>query len=129
MRSLGARPKGKVKIWQKKGQQQLVAEQWLLKVPRKAAGGKPFGFIGTAPKTGNELMITVTESARNKIESMCIESSMVAVRPFVQGTGCSGMTHSLTFADQKLERDTEVTPYLIVDPSCLSVYGRGNNRL
>jgi len=38
---------------------------------------------------------------------MCIESNMVAVRPFVQGTGCSGMTHSLTFADERLERDTE----------------------
>jgi len=60
--------------------------------------------------------ITVTESARNKIKSMCIESNMVAVRPFVQGTGCSGMTHGLTFADQKLDRDTEITPYIIVDP-------------
>ena len=61
-------------------------------------------------------MITVTESARDKIESMCIESNMVAVRPFVQGTGCSGMTHSLTFVDQKLARDTEITPYLVIDP-------------
>ena len=41
---------------------------------------------------------------------------MAAVRPFVAGTGCSGMTHSLTFADKKLERDTEVAPYLIIDP-------------
>ena len=49
------------------------------------------------------MTLTVTESARNKIESMCIESNMVAVRPFVQGTGCYGMTHSLTFADQRLE--------------------------
>ena len=62
------------------------------------------------------MTITVTESARNKIESMCIESNMVAVRPFVQGTGCSGMTHKLTFADEKLDRDTEITPYLIIDP-------------
>ena len=62
------------------------------------------------------MTLTVTESARDKIESMCIESSMVAVRPFVQGTGCSGMTHSLTFADQRLERDTEVAPYLLIDP-------------
>ena len=53
------------------------------------------------------MTITVTESARNKIESMCIESSMVAVRPFVQGTGCSGMA---------LERDTEIAPYLLIDP-------------
>ena len=47
-------------------------------------------------------MTITTESARSKIESMCIESDMVAVRPFVAGTGCSGMTHSLTFADQRL---------------------------
>jgi len=62
------------------------------------------------------MTLTVTESAKAKIASMCIESNMVAVRPFVQGTGCSGMTHSLTFADQRLERDTEVTPYLLIDP-------------
>ena len=62
------------------------------------------------------MIITVTESARNKIESMCIENNMVAVRPFVQGTGCSGMTHNLTFADQKLDRDTEIAPYLLIDP-------------
>ena len=61
-------------------------------------------------------MITVTEAAQKKIAEMCVESNMVAVRPFVQGTGCSGMTHSLTFADQKLARDTEITPYLVVDP-------------
>ena len=60
--------------------------------------------------------ITVTESARNKIESMCIENGMVAVRPFVQGSGCSGMTHGLTFADEKLELDTEIAPYIITDP-------------
>lgn len=47
---------------------------------------------------------------------MCIESNMAAVRTFVEGTGCSGMTHSLTFADEKLDRDTEITPYLIIDP-------------
>ena len=65
------------------------------------------------------MTLTVTESARVKITSMCIESNMVAVRPFVQGTGCSGMTHSLTFADQKLERDTEITPHLVIDPVAL----------
>ena len=62
------------------------------------------------------MTITVTESARDKIESMCIENSMVAVRPFVAGTGCSGMAHNLTFADEKLERDTEIAPYLLIDP-------------
>jgi iron-sulfur cluster assembly accessory protein len=61
-------------------------------------------------------MITVTESARNKIESMCKENNMVAVRPFVHGTGCSGMAHNLTFVDERLGRDTEIAPYLVIDP-------------
>ena len=63
-----------------------------------------------------EMTITVTESARIKVEAMCIENNMVAVRAFVHGTGCSGMEHSLTFADEKLERDTEVAPNIIIDP-------------
>jgi iron-sulfur cluster assembly accessory protein len=63
-----------------------------------------------------KMTIKVTESAITKIESMCIENDMVAVRAFVNGTGCSGMEHSLTFSDQKLERDTEVAPNIIIDP-------------
>ena len=62
------------------------------------------------------MTIQVTESARIKIESMCIENNMVAVRAFVHGTGCSGMEHSLTFSDQKLESDTEIAPNIIIDP-------------
>tara|TARA_R100000306_G_C4283274_1_gene96199 strand:+ start:150 stop:473 length:324 start_codon:yes stop_codon:yes gene_type:complete len=62
------------------------------------------------------MAITVTESAASKIESMCVENSMVAIRPFVHGTGCSGMSHSLTFADEKLDRDIQIAPYLIIDP-------------
>ena len=62
------------------------------------------------------MTITVTKSALNKIESMCIENSMAAVRPFVHGTGCSGMAHNLTFVDQRLERDTDIAPYLVIDP-------------
>ena len=61
-------------------------------------------------------MITVTEAAQEKIASMCLENNMEAVRPFVYGGGCGGMQHSLTFADQKEERDTEIAPYLYVDP-------------
>ena len=41
---------------------------------------------------------------------------MAAIRPFVHGTGCSGMSHSLTFVDEKLDRDAEIAPYLIIDP-------------
>jgi len=63
-----------------------------------------------------EMTINVTESARIKVEAMCIENNMAAVRAFVHGTGCSGMEHSLTFADEKLERDTEVATNIIIDP-------------
>ena len=64
------------------------------------------------PKEG----VTVTEAALEKIASMCLENNMEAVRPFVYGGGCGGMQHSLTFADSKEERDTEIAPYLYVDP-------------
>ena len=64
------------------------------------------------PKEG----ITVTESAKEKIASMCLENNMEAIRPFVYGGGCGGMQHSLTFADSKEERDIEVAPYVYVDP-------------
>ena len=60
--------------------------------------------------------ITITESAREKIASMCLENNMEAVRPFVYGGGCGGMQHSMTFADQKEERDMEIAPYVYVDP-------------
>jgi iron-sulfur cluster assembly accessory protein len=62
------------------------------------------------------MTITVTESATNKIKSLCVENNMEAIRPFVHGSGCSGMSHSLTFADKKSELDTEIAPYLIIDP-------------
>ena len=65
-------------------------------------------------------MITVTEAAQEKIASMCLENNMEAVRPFVHGTGCSGMEHSLTFADSKEERDTEIAPCVYVDPVALA---------
>ena len=70
-----------------------------------------------------EMTIKVTESAIIKIEAMCIENNMVAVRAFVHGTGCSGMEHSLTFADEKLELDTEIAPYLIIDPVAYQFMG------
>ena len=64
------------------------------------------------PKEG----VTVTKAALEKIESMCLENNMVAVRPYVYGGGCSGMQHSLTFADSKDKRDIEIAPYVYVDP-------------
>ena len=60
--------------------------------------------------------LTVTEVALEKIASMCLENNMEAVRPYVYGGGCSGMQHSLTFAESKEERDIEVAPSVYVDP-------------
>ena len=60
--------------------------------------------------------ITITDSAKEKIASMCLENNMEAVRPYVYGGGCSGMQHSLTFAESKEERDIEVAPSVYVDP-------------
>jgi len=64
--------------------------------------------------------VTVTESAREKIAQMCLENNMVAVRAFVHGTGCAGMSHSMTFVESKEERDTEIAPYVFVDPVALA---------
>jgi iron-sulfur cluster assembly accessory protein len=65
------------------------------------------------------MKVTVTQSAQDKIKDMCIENDMLAVRPFVHGTGCAGMAHSMTFAEQKEERDTEIAPYVYIDPIAL----------
>ena len=67
-------------------------------------------------KTG----ITVTESAKKKIAEMCLENNMKAVRPFVYGGGCSGMAHSMTFAEEKEQRDTEVFENMYIDPIALA---------
>ena len=61
-------------------------------------------------------MITVTEAAQEKIAEMCVENAMIGVRAFVHGTGCAGMAHSMTFVEEKEERDTEVAPYVYIDP-------------
>ena len=61
-------------------------------------------------------MITVTPEAKEKIAEMCVENAMIGVRAFVHGTGCAGMAHSMTFVEEKEERDTEIAPYVYVDP-------------
>ena len=60
--------------------------------------------------------VTVTEAALDKIASMCLENNMEAVRPYVYGGGCSGMAHSLTFAESKEERDIEIASHVFIDP-------------
>ena len=68
------------------------------------------------PPKEKKVGITVTEEALKKIESMCDENGMIGVRPYVLGGGCSGMQHSMTFVEQIENRDTEVAPYVYVDP-------------
>ena len=60
--------------------------------------------------------IKVTEAAQKKIAQMCLENNMPAVRPFVQGGGCSGMQHGMTFADEKRTTDVEIASYVVIDP-------------
>ena len=64
--------------------------------------------------------ITVTEAAQKKIAEMCLENNMVAVRPYVHGGGCSGMSHAMTFAEEKEKRDIELAPYVYIDPIALA---------
>ena len=61
-------------------------------------------------------MITVTPEAREKISEMCVENAMIGIRAFVHGGGCGGMQHSMTFVEDKEERDTEIAPYVYIDP-------------
>ena len=62
-------------------------------------------------------MVTVTDSAMDKVADL-LESqpSMVGVRVYVYGGGCSGMKHSMTFADAREERDIELASNLYIDP-------------
>jgi len=75
-----------------------------------------FGLGNNEPVKEDKPSVTVTEAAREKIAQMCLENNMEAVRPFVMGGGCSGMQHSMTFADKKEERDTEIAPHVYIDP-------------
>lgn len=60
--------------------------------------------------------IKVTEAALTKINQLCLENNMPAVRPFVAGGGCSGMQHGMTFADEKRTTDIEIAPSIVIDP-------------
>lgn len=53
-------------------------------------------------------MITVTESAANKLNSLIEESGFRTpfVRVSVKGGGCSGLSYDLSFDTDKLETDT-----------------------
>ena len=55
-------------------------------------------------------MITITESAKEKIKDILLEENnpKVALRTFVQGGGCSGFSYGFTLDEVKNEDDFEI---------------------
>ena len=55
-------------------------------------------------------MITITESAKEKIIDMLAEQDnpKTSLRTFVQGGGCSGFSYGFTFDEEQNEDDFEV---------------------
>ncbi len=70
--------------------------------------------------------LTVTDSARTKISQLIEEADeeLTAVRVYVAGGGCSGMTYGMTFAESDNERDSVLESEngfkLVVDPVALN---------
>ena len=60
--------------------------------------------------------VKVTDAALAKIIEMCEENEMPAVRAFVAGSGCAGMQHGMTFAEEKEERDIVIASHVYIDP-------------
>jgi len=59
----------------------------------------------------------VTDSAMDKVADLLEnQPNMVGVRVFVYGGGCSGMKHSMAFADVREGRDIELASNLYIDP-------------
>ncbi len=54
-------------------------------------------------------MITISESAKEKILDILVEESNpnIALRTFVQGGGCSGFSYGFTLEEEKNEDDFE----------------------
>ncbi|MDH3693697.1 MAG: iron-sulfur cluster assembly accessory protein [Gammaproteobacteria bacterium] len=74
--------------------------------------------------------LVVTESARAKIGELIeqADDDLTAVRVYVAGGGCSGMTYGMTFAESDTDRDSVLEQdngfKLVVDPIALN-YLRG----
>jgi iron-sulfur cluster insertion protein len=58
----------------------------------------------------NSHMITITESAKNKIAEVLSEENnpKMRLRMYVQGGGCSGMSYGFTLDDEQNEDDFEI---------------------
>ena len=61
-------------------------------------------------------MITITESAKTRIQDLIIDENnpRVKIRVFVQGGGCSGMQYGFTF-DEDQNDDDFVIENLLID--------------
>jgi iron-sulfur cluster assembly accessory protein len=64
--------------------------------------------------------LIITQAAEDRIKTLCEEHNSMAARPFVSGSGCSGMTHGITFAEEKYPLDRQLTPHLLIDPIAFS---------
>lgn len=55
-------------------------------------------------------MITITESAKEKIKDILAEENnpKIALRTFVQGGGCSGFSYGFTLDEERNEDDFEI---------------------
>lgn len=58
---------------------------------------------------GQKLMITITDSAKEKIQDILLEENDpdLRLRMFVQGGGCSGFSYGFTLDSEKNEDDFE----------------------
>jgi iron-sulfur cluster insertion protein len=58
---------------------------------------------------GQEFMITITESAKEKIQDILLEENnpKMKLRMFVQGGGCAGFSYGFTLDEEQNEDDFE----------------------
>jgi len=70
-------------------------------------------------------MINITDAAKEKFVSLLAEAddSILGVRVYVSGGGCSGMQYGMTFADQRSDYDYQLNDdklSLLIDPVALN---------
>ena len=74
-------------------------------------------------------MITVTETAKNKINDILFDEGKpdLAIRSFVQGGGCSGFQYGFTLESQQNEDDfvIETGPFRVLIDSMSMMYMHG----
>ena len=56
-------------------------------------------------------MITISESAKNKIKDLLYEEGnpKLSLRTFIQGGGCAGFSYGFTFDEEQNEDDFEIS--------------------